>query len=52
MSEWEFDAMESPRPAHLLVEEFPYDRYVQGMFGPPPPPKIFHQYRQEHGEMA
>lgn len=52
LPEWEFDAMESSRPAHLPVEDFTYDRYVKGMFGPPPPPKIFHQYRREHTEMA
>ena len=52
MSEWDSYAMESPRSAYLPAEEFTYDRYVKGMFGPPPPPKIFHQYPREHGEMA
>lgn len=54
--EWEFDTLESPRPVHSPLEEITYDRYVQGRFGPPAPPKdsreIFYQYRREHGEMV
>jgi len=55
--EWEFETLATPptrsRPTSPLEMVY-YDRYVAGMYGPPPPPKdsgrLFEEYRRErHG---
>lgn len=54
--EWEFDALQIHGAVHTPLDENTYDRYVQGQYGPTPPPKdsreIFYQYRREHGELV
>ncbi|KAF2877873.1 hypothetical protein BDV95DRAFT_556214 [Massariosphaeria phaeospora] len=56
--EWEFETLESPRRVYASspVDEFTYERYVLGMYGPPAPPKdsrdVFDQYRRQHGEIV
>jgi hypothetical protein len=55
--EWEFEALQLPRPTRSPVNEQNYDRYLAGMYGPPAPPKdirkVFDQYRHErHGEIV
>jgi hypothetical protein len=54
--EWEFATLEIPRQPRSPADEHSYDRYRQGMYGPPAPPKdtreMFEQYRREHGEVV
>jgi hypothetical protein len=55
--EWEFKSLETPRSTPSPAHEHDYDRYVQGMYGPPAPPKDIHtlldQYRRDrHGDIV